>query len=89
MGVVVEELSVGQRIPAFTRATGFPVWNRYAAVNDEFIPIHMDDTVGQAAGMNGAFGMGNYNGRTFTISSASGRERRRGSSPCASSVRRT
>lgn len=33
---------------------------RYAAVNDEFIPIHMDDEAGRAAGNdNGAFGMGN------------------------------
>ena len=35
-------------------------WNRYAAVNDEFVPIHMDDEAGRAAGNEaGAFGMGN------------------------------
>ncbi|MET7400579.1 MaoC/PaaZ C-terminal domain-containing protein [Dactylosporangium sp. NPDC005572] len=55
----VEQLQVGDAIPAFTRATGFPVWNRYAAVNDEFIPIHMDDAAGQEAGFGGAIGMGN------------------------------
>ena len=38
---------------------GSAAWNRYAAVNDEFIPIHMDDAAGQAAGYSGAFGMGN------------------------------
>ncbi len=35
-------------------------WNRYAAVNDEFIYIHMDDEAGRAAANEkGAFGMGN------------------------------
>ncbi|HEY0807387.1 MAG TPA: MaoC/PaaZ C-terminal domain-containing protein [Pseudonocardiaceae bacterium] len=52
-------VAVGDEIPAFTRTTGFANWNRYAAVNDEFVPIHMDDEAGRAAGMNGAFGMGN------------------------------
>jgi len=52
-------VEVGQEIPAFTRETGFAVWNRYAAVNDEFVPIHMDDEAGRAAGYPSAFGMGN------------------------------
>lgn len=43
----------------FERATGFQIWNRYAAVNDEFVDIHMDDDAGKAAGYTGAFGMGN------------------------------
>jgi acyl dehydratase len=51
--------AVGDEIPVFTRTTGFANWNRYAAVNDEFVPIHMDDDAGRAAGMAGAFGMGN------------------------------
>ncbi len=34
-------------------------WNRYAAVNDEFVPIHMDDEAARAAGYRTAFGMGN------------------------------
>ena len=35
-------------------------WNRYAAVNDEFVPFHMDDEAGRKAGnKEGAFGMGN------------------------------
>jgi acyl dehydratase len=52
-------VEVGQELPPFVRETGFPVWNRFAAVNDEFVPIHMDDDAGRAAGMPGAFGMGN------------------------------
>jgi acyl dehydratase len=51
--------AVGEEIPAFVRTTGFANWNRYAAVNDEFVPIHMDDEAGREAGYDGAFGMGN------------------------------
>lgn len=50
---------IGESIGAFERETGFPTWNRYAAVNDEFVPIHMDDEAGRAAGYDAAFGMGN------------------------------
>ena len=53
------QVEVGQELPPFVRETGFPVWNRFAAVNDEFVPIHMDDEAGQAAGYPSAFGMGN------------------------------
>jgi acyl dehydratase len=41
------------------RTTGPANWNRFAAVNDEFVGIHMDDESGRAAGAPGAFGMGN------------------------------
>lgn len=51
--------TVGQELPARSWRTGLENWNRYAAVNDEFVPIHMDDVAGQAAGYQGAFGMGN------------------------------
>jgi acyl dehydratase len=54
-----ETLEVGAELPPFTRTVDFANWNRYAAVNDEFVPIHMDDEAGQAAGYPGAFGMGN------------------------------
>lgn len=55
-----ESVQIGDQIPAFVRTTHFTEWNRYAAVNDEFIPIHMDDEAGRAAGNeSGAFGMGN------------------------------
>ena len=53
------DLQPGAAIPPFQRTTGFHNWNRYAAVNDEFVDIHMDDGAGQAAGYPGAFGMGN------------------------------
>jgi acyl dehydratase len=57
--VDANSLEIGQEIPPFVRKTGFAVWNRYAAVNDEFIPIHMDEEAGRAAGLPGAIGMGN------------------------------
>ena len=50
---------VGDELPPFQRKTGFAIWNRYAAVNDEFVPIHMDDAAGREAGLPGAIGMGN------------------------------
>ena len=53
------ELVPGYRVPPFRRTAGFHNWNRYAAVNSEFVDIHMDDTAGQAAGFPGAVGMGN------------------------------
>jgi acyl dehydratase len=59
MDTTLAPVTVGEELPVFTRTTGFPVWNRFAAVNDEFVPIHMDDEAGRAAGMPGAFGMGN------------------------------
>lgn len=49
---------VGQELVPLTWTPGFDVWNRFAAVNDEFVPIHMDDEAGRAAGYPGAFGMG-------------------------------
>jgi acyl dehydratase len=48
----------GDELPRFTRKTGLPEWNRFAAVNDEFVPIHMDDEAARAAGLPGAIGMG-------------------------------
>ena len=54
-----EDVEVGYEIPPFERKTDFMNWNRYAAVNDEFLYIHMDDEAGAAAGQGAAFGMGN------------------------------
>ena len=54
-----QDIKVGDELPTFVRATGFHNWNRYAAVNDEFVPIHMDDEAGKRAGYESAFGMGN------------------------------
>jgi hypothetical protein len=48
----------GQLLPAMTWTPGFDIWNRFAAVNDEFVPIHMDDEAGRGAGYPSAFGMG-------------------------------
>ena len=48
----------GVSLQGFSRITDLPHWNRYAAVNDEFVPIHMDDEAGRAAGLPGAIGMG-------------------------------
>ena len=52
-------IQVGDELPVFQRGTGLAEWNRYAAVNEEFVPIHMDDDAGRAAGFKGALGMGN------------------------------
>jgi len=51
---------VGDALPSFSRQTSLENWNRFAAVNDEFIAVHMDDDAGRRAGNpSGAFGMGN------------------------------
>ena len=52
------QIQIGDELPAFVRETGLDNWNHYAAVNDEFVPIHMDDEAGKAAGYPSAFGMG-------------------------------
>jgi len=49
----------GLALSPFVRATGLANWNRYAAVNDEFIDIHMDGDAARAIGQPDAFGMGN------------------------------
>jgi acyl dehydratase len=58
--VYFEDISVGDELPEWSRKTDFMSWNRYAAVNDEFVYIHMDDEAGRASlNEQGAFGMGN------------------------------
>ena len=60
MTVNAEDISVGTKMPKWSRKTSFAEWNRYAAVNEEFVPFHMDDEAGRRAGNEeGAFGMGN------------------------------
>jgi acyl dehydratase len=49
----------GAELPTFERTTGFAEWNRYAAVNDEFIDVHMSAEAARAAGQPDVFGMGN------------------------------
>ncbi len=58
--VYFEDVEVGYELPKWSRKTDLMNWNRYAAVNDEFVYIHMDDEAGRAAlNEQGAFGMGN------------------------------
>ena len=54
-----EGLKAGDEVEAFVRTTDLAHWNRYAAINDEFIPIHMDPADAQAVGQPDVFGMGN------------------------------
>ena len=49
----------GDAIPPFERRSEPAAWNRFAAVNDEFVDIHMDDDAGRQAGFPSSFGMGN------------------------------
>ena len=56
--MVTAPIHLGQEILPLQRQTGFQNWNRFAAVNNEFVPIHMDDDAGRAAGYPTAFGMG-------------------------------
>ena len=54
------EIAPGDRLPPFVAPRGIEAWNRFAAVNDEFVAVHMDDDAGRRAGnAAGAFGMGN------------------------------
>lgn len=56
----LKQVEVGMHMPEWSRKTSFAEWNRYAAVNEEFVPFHMDDEAGRRAGNEqGAFGMGN------------------------------
>ncbi|HEY3948625.1 hypothetical protein [Phenylobacterium sp.] len=60
VNVYFDDVRVGDEMPTWSRQTNFMHWNRYAAVNDEFVPFHMDDEDGRKAGnAAGAFGMGN------------------------------
>ena len=60
MTVDFASIEVGSKMPTWSRKTSFAEWNRYAAINEEFVPFHMDDEAGRRAGNEkGAFGMGN------------------------------
>ncbi len=54
-----EDVQLGQELPTFQRTTDLMNWNRFAAVNDEFVYVHMDDDYAKARGDKGVFGMGN------------------------------
>lgn len=58
--IFFEDVQIGDELPTWSRRTDLMHWNRFAAVNDEFLPFHMDDDDGRRAGNpQGAFGMGN------------------------------
>jgi hypothetical protein len=59
VGTRLGDVAPGLELPPLQRQPGLHHWNRYAAVNDEFVDIHMDDEAGRAAGYPSAFGMGN------------------------------
>jgi acyl dehydratase len=59
MAIDVDQTHPGDQVDPFVRTPGFHHWNRYAAVNSEFVGHHMDDEAGRASGYPGAFGMGN------------------------------
>ena len=52
-------MHVGDQLRPFIRRTDFDSWNRYAAVNDEFLPHCMSDEAARDEGFPMAFGMGN------------------------------
>ena len=54
-----DDVQESQEVPTFQRVADLMNWNRFAAVNDEFLYIHMDDEAGKAANQPGVFGMGN------------------------------
>jgi len=54
-----KRISVGDALEPLLRKTDFAHWNRYAAVNDEFVQIHMDPEAARQVGQKDAFGMGN------------------------------
>jgi acyl dehydratase len=57
--MMFDDIAIGDALPTFSRETHFSNWNRYAAVNDEFIDVHMSKEAAQAAGQADVFGMGN------------------------------
>src|SRR5579885_2929706 len=60
INVYFDDIKVGDQIPAWSRKSDFMNWNRYAAVNDEFIYSRIDAEAGRAGGNEqGAFGMVN------------------------------
>ena len=53
-----EDVAEGQEIPSFFRKTDLMNWNRWASVNDEYVPMHMDDDAARENGQPAAFGQG-------------------------------
>lgn len=53
-----EDVAEGQEVPPFVRTTDLMHWNRFAAVNDEFVYLHMDDEFAKKRGEKGVLAMG-------------------------------
>lgn len=54
-----EDVAEGQEPPPFLRMTDLMHFNRFAAINDEFVYFHMDDEFARKRGEQGVVGMGN------------------------------
>ena len=81
-----EDVNVGDTLPGWSRQTDFMSWNRYAAVNDEFVYMHMDDEAGRKAlNEQGAFGMGNLPTPTSSMPCTTGSVTRQRSARSAAS----
>jgi acyl dehydratase len=62
MGLAIPDwnrIAVGDALTPMVRKTDLAHWNRYAAVNDEFVQLHMDPDAARAVGQPDVFGMGN------------------------------
>ena len=57
MTLYYEAVEVGQLLPTYERRTDLMNWNRFAAVNDEFVHVHMDDEAAKARGEKGVLGI--------------------------------
>lgn len=53
-----EDVKEGDEVPVFQRTTDTMHFNRFAAVNDEYGYIHMDDAFARERGQKGVFAMG-------------------------------
>jgi acyl dehydratase len=54
-----QELVIGDVVATFQRVPTLHNFNRFAAVNYEFVDHHMDDDAGRRSGFPGVIGMGN------------------------------
>ena len=46
VNIYFDDLKVGDEMPKWARQTDFMHWNRYAAVNDEFVPFPTPEVLG-------------------------------------------
>ena len=53
-----EDVKVGDSLTPFVRKTELLNFNRFAAVNDEFVAVHMDEQAAIANGFPRLYGMG-------------------------------